>query len=93
MATLLHKDPCSRGHEIFNLGRPFIGLHCYALSECELFREVEKIFLRNTSIFHFLPQNYLPLGWGVTVYEIHISCLFTLKMPETKFGQDEPRRF
>ena len=24
----------------------------------------EEDFLRNTSILHFLPQNYLPLGWG-----------------------------
>ena len=24
----------------------------------------EEDFLRNTSILHFLAQNYLPLGWG-----------------------------
>ena len=25
-------------------------------------------FLRNTSILHFLPQNYLPLGGGHEIY-------------------------
>ena len=27
MATLQHKNPCPGGHEIYNLGRPFLGHH------------------------------------------------------------------
>ena len=45
----------------------------------------------NTLSFHFLPQNYLPLGWGVMKFTI--SCLLTLKMLHTKSGQDWPSSF
>ena len=45
-------------------------------------------YLRNTSIFHFLPQNYLPFEWGVMKFTIF--RLLTLKMLQTKFGQDWP---
>ena len=41
-------------------------------------------FLRNTSILHFSPQKYLPLGLGVMKFTI--SSLFTLKMLHNKFG-------
>ena len=51
----------------------------------------EEDFLRNTAILHFLPQNYLPLGWGVMKFTI--SCLLTLQMLDTKFGLDLPRSF
>ena len=46
----------------------------------------EEEFLRNTSIFHFLPQNYHPLGWGVMNFTI--SFLLAIKMLHTTFGQD-----
>ena len=29
MATPKHKNPCPRGHEIYNFGRPFLGHHYY----------------------------------------------------------------
>ena len=29
MATPLLKDPCPRGHEIYNFGRPFLRHHYY----------------------------------------------------------------
>ena len=32
MITLLHKNPCPRGHDIYNFGRPFVGHHFYILS-------------------------------------------------------------
>ena len=61
-------------------------------SECELCLGVQKmIFFKNKSFFHFLPQNYLTLGWGVMKFTI--SCLLTLKMLNSKFGQDWPRSF
>ena len=33
----------------------------------------EEDFLRNTAILHFLPQNYLPFGWGVMKFTIFLS--------------------
>ena len=39
----------------------------------------EEDFLRNTTILHFLPPNYLPFGT--------ISCLLTLQMLHTKLAQ------
>ena len=46
-------------HEIYNFVRTFLG------SLSDLCLGVEKnISLRNTLIFHFLSQNYLPLGVG-----------------------------
>ena len=44
----------------------------------------EEDFLINTSILHFLPQNYLPLGVGVMKFTIF--CFLTLQMLQTKFG-------
>ena len=29
MATHQHKNPCPRGHEIYNFGRPILGHHYY----------------------------------------------------------------
>ena len=51
----------------------------------------EEDFLRNTSILHFLPQNYLRFMWGVMKFII--SCLLTLQMLHTKFGYDWPSSF
>ena len=51
-------------HEIYNFGRPFLGHHYYILGLSDQCLGVEKKFLRNTAILHFLPQNYLPFGWG-----------------------------
>ena len=42
MATSFHKNPCPRGHEIYNFGRPFFGHHYYILSLSEQIPEVEK---------------------------------------------------
>ena len=61
----LHKNPCLGGHEIYKFGRPILGHHYYILGlsdQCLVSREEE--FLQNTSILHFLPPNYLLLGWG-----------------------------
>ena len=92
MATLYHKNPCPWGHEIYNLGWPLLGHHCYAISYCELCLGVEKrIFKEINQFFTFLPQNYLSLGWGVVTFTI--SCLLPLQMLHTKFGQDWPSGF
>ena len=68
VATLQHMNPLSKGHEIINLDRPFIGHHCYALSECEPSLGVEKIFKKYIN-FSLLTQKLPPLGMGS--YEIY----------------------
>ena len=40
MATPPHKNPCPRGHEIYNFGRPFLGHHYYML--CLIYTWVQK---------------------------------------------------
>ena len=53
------------GHEIYSFGWPFLGHHYYIFTlygPCP--RGEKKIFFRNTSILHVLPQNCLPLEWG-----------------------------
>ena len=62
MATPQHKNPCPKGHEIYNLGKPFLGHHCYALIVNHAWEQS-----RFTSIFHFLPQNSLSLGREVMI--------------------------
>ena len=65
-------NPCPRGHEIFNLGRPYLGHHFYALNECELCLGVEKkIFKKyiNFSLFSLFTPKVPP--HGVASYEIY----------------------
>ena len=56
MATPERKNPCPGGHEIYNIGRLFLGHHYYTLILSEPWPWVEKKI--------FLPQNYLFWGWG-----------------------------
>ena len=60
-----HKNPCSRGHIIYNFVRTFLGYHYYTLGLTEPCPEVDKIFKRNTLILHSLPKKLPPLGVGV----------------------------
>ena len=70
-----------KGHGIYNFCRPFLGHHYYTLSLCGPCFGVEKVFFRNVSILHFLPQNYTPLSWGLGHLQILVSlpyrCLKT----------------
>ena len=50
MATPEHKNPCPRGHEIYNFGTPFLGHHYYILGLSDLCLGVAKIF---KEIMHF----------------------------------------
>ena len=72
MVTPQDKNTCPGGHEINNFGRPFLGYHyyMYILSLSEPCPGIETIFFKYI-IFTFLPQNYLPLGWGVGGHEIY----------------------
>ena len=77
MATPQHKNPCSRGHEIYNFSRPFLGHHYYTLSlygpwpgvEMNIFKEIHQFYT-------FYPPNYLPLRWRAMNFTI--PCLLTL---------------
>ena len=37
-----HKNPCPRGHEIYNFGRPFLGHHYYIFGLSDQCLRVEK---------------------------------------------------
>ena len=52
MATPKHKNPCRRGHEIYNFGRPFLGYHSYILGLSDLCLGVEKEIFKAIKQFH-----------------------------------------
>ena len=53
LATPQHKDPCSGGHEIYNLGRPLLGYHYYTLGvySGEKYLNFTLIFFNRNSSF------------------------------------------
>ena len=67
--TPQHKNPCLRGHEIYNFGRTtFFVHHCYILSLSDQCLWIEKIFFLNDafslydSYGHALAQEPCPGG-------------------------------
>ena len=52
MTTPQHKNPCPRGHEIYNFGRPFLGHHYYILGLSNLCLGVEQKMLKEKMHFH-----------------------------------------
>ena len=84
MVTHVHKNPCPRGHEIYNFGRPFLGHHYYILrlsdqclgEETNIFKEIQQFYTYYLKITS-------PLDGGVMKFTI--SCLLTLQMLPTKF--------
>ena len=64
MAMPKHKNPCPRGHKMYNFGKPLFGnyhpLYTQFVWTMPMSGE-EKSF---TSIFQFLPKNFLSLEWG-----------------------------
>ena len=64
MATLQHKNPSSRGHEIYKFGRPILGNHYYTCNLSEPSPEVEKkIFKEIHQLYRLIPK-FPPLGVG-----------------------------
>ena len=57
MALPLHKNPCPRGHEIYNFDRPFLGHHYYILGLSDLCLGVEKKIFKE--IMHFYYMTYM----------------------------------
>ena len=60
MAMPWHKNPCPGGHEIYNFGRPFLGLHYYILSLSDLCLGVEKKIFKGIMHFHYMTYMATP---------------------------------
>ena len=54
MAMPLHKNPCPRGHEIYNFGRPFLGHHYYILGLSDLCQRAEKKIFKEIMQFNYM---------------------------------------
>ena len=94
MATSQHKNPCLGGHEINNLGRPFLGhitIELFCLKHAS--KQRRRCFKKYINFTLFTPQ--LPLHWGGGGYEIYnfwSSCPTDATCkgnPCTKFGIDQ----
>ena len=59
MAMPPHKNPCPRGHEIYNFGRPFLGHHYYILGLSDLCLGIEKKIFKE--IMHFYYMTYMAM--------------------------------
>ena len=78
VATPQYTNPCPEGHEIYNLGGPFLGHHYYTLRLYEPCPEVEKnIFKKSINFTLFTPKSP-PLCVGAMSFTI--SCLLTLQI-------------
>ena len=62
MALTSESQP--RGHEIYNLGRPFLSHHYYILSLSDLCMGVKKIFFKETMRFHYITYMAMLLPQG-----------------------------
>ena len=60
MATPLHKNPCPRGHEIYNFGRPFLCNYFYILGLSDLCLGVEKKIFKEIMQFHNVTYIFTP---------------------------------
>ena len=64
MTTPHHRNPCTRGHEIYNFGRGFLAHHYYIFSLSARCTGVKKIFKQIQQFYTFYPQITSPLGGG-----------------------------
>ena len=69
MATHQHKNPCPRGHAIYNVGRHFLGHHYYILGLSDLCLGIEKKIFKEKMQFHYMinlaktyHKNHCPQG-------------------------------
>ena len=60
MNTTLANNPCPRGHEIDNFGRPFLGHHNYILTLSILCLGEEKKIFKEIMHFHNMTYNATP---------------------------------
>ena len=74
MAIPLHKNPCSRGHEIYKFNRPFLGHYYYILGQSDLCLGVEKKIVEEIMHLHYstylsTPQHKNPFPRGHEIYK------------------------
>ena len=83
VATPQHKNPCPEGHEIYNLGGPFLKLVIITMHLVCMNHALKKRrrFLRNPSILHFLPLNHLHFVWGPWVLQSLVSLPYRCYKP------------
>ena len=60
IATPQHKNPCPKGHEIYNFGRPFLGHHHYILSLSDLCLGAKKKIFKYIMHFHHMTIMAMP---------------------------------
>ena len=69
MTTPHHRNPCPRGHEIYNFGRGFLAHHYYIFSLSARCTGVKKkIFKEIQQFYTFFPKITSPLGGGHEIY-------------------------
>ena len=55
------QEPLLRGHEIYNVGTPFVGHHYYIPSLSDLCLGKEKKILKEIMHFHYMTHTTMPL--------------------------------
>ena len=60
MATPQRKNPCPEGHEIQNVGRPFLGHHYYILSLLDLCLEAKRKIFKGLMHVHYMTYMATP---------------------------------
>ena len=73
MATPQHKNPGPPGHEIYNIGRPFLGHHYYILGLSYLCLGIKKKIFKEIMQFHYMtymatPQHKNPCPRSHQIY-------------------------
>ena len=62
MAMPQPKNPCSKSHQIYNFGKPFLGHHYYILSfKSDLCLGVEKKIFKEIMHFYYMTNMAMPL--------------------------------
>ena len=68
MASLLHKNPCLGGHEIYNFGRPFLCHQYYTLSlygPCQW--EEKKVFKKYSNFIFIYIYIYIYISYSIII--------------------------
>ena len=96
MATPQHKNPCPRGHEIYNFGRPFVCHHFYILVFQINAWEQRRRFLKIYSNFTLFTLQLPPLLVGgsheMSPYPINATYQISLRLAQQFLRRCNARR-
>ena len=82
MTTPHLRNPCTRGHQIYNFGRPFLCHYFYILGLSDLCLGVEKkIFKEIQQFYTFYPKITSLLGWGSWNLQFLVSLPYRCYIP------------